>query len=111
AGAKGPKLALLADMLELGVDAPAFHSALEAQLVGLDGVFLLGPFMKPLAERLGQQCQGWWPSTDALDLAPILAALSPGAQLLVKGSNRFFWQARTVDRLRDALEARGILPS
>jgi len=30
---------------------------------------------------------------------------------LVKGSNRFFWQAGTVDRLRDALEARGILPS
>ena len=39
-----------------------------------------------------------------LDLAPILDARSPGAQLLVKGSNRFFWQARTVDRLRDALE-------
>lgn len=107
---QGPKLALLADMLELGVDAPAFHSALEAQLAGLDGAFLLGPLMKPLAERLGKRCQGWWPSTDALDLAPILAALSPGAQLLVKGSNRFFWQAQTVDRLRDALAARGILP-
>ena len=111
AGAKGPKLALLADMLELGGDAPAFHSALEEPLAGLDGVFLLGPLMKPLAERLGPRCRGWWPSTDALDLAPILDALSPGAQLLVKGSNRFFWQARTVDRLRDALEARGILPA
>ena len=65
--------------------------------------------MKPLAERLGPLCRGWWPSTDALDLAPIVDALSPGTQLLVKGSNRFFWQARTVDRLRDALEARGIL--
>ena len=108
---QGPKLALLADMLELGEEAPAFHAALEARLAGLDGVFLLGPLMQPLAERLGPRCSGWWPSTDALDLAPILAALSPGAQLLVKGSNRFFWQARTVDRLRDALEARGILPT
>ena len=105
----GPKLALLADMLELGAEAPAYHAALEAPLSGLDGVFLLGPLMKPLAERLGPKCWGWWPSTEALDLAPILNALSPGAQLLVKGSNRFFWQARTVDRLRDALEARGIL--
>ena len=108
---QGPKLALLADMLELGEEAPAFHAALEARLAGLDGVFLLGPLMQPLAERLGPRCSGWWPSTDTLDLAPILAALSPGAQLLVKGSNRFFWQARTVDRLRDALEARGILPA
>ena len=108
---KGPKLALLADMLELGVDGPAFHVALEEHFAGLDGVFLLGPLMKPLAERLGPRCWGWWPSTDNLDLAPILDALSPGAQLLVKGSNRFFWKARTVDRLRDALDARGILPS
>ena len=108
---QGPKLALLADMLELGEEAPAFHAALEARLAGLDGVFLLGPLMQPLAERLGPRCSGWWPSTDTLDLAPILDALSPGAQLLVKGSNRFFWQARTVDRLRDALEARGILPA
>ena len=111
APAKGPRLALLADMLELGEDAPAFHAALEEPLTALDGVFLLGPLMKPLAERLGPRCRGWWPSTDALDLTPILDALGPGAQLLVKGSNRFFWQARTVDRLRDALEARGILPS
>lgn len=105
----GPKLALLADMLELGEDAPAFHAALEDGFAGLDGVFLLGPLMKPLAERLGPLCRGWWASTETLDLAPILEALSPGAQLLVKGSNRFFWQARTVDRLRDALERRGIL--
>ena len=107
----GPKLALLADMLELGDDGPAYHLALEEALAGLQGVFLIGPLMKPLADRLGPRCRGWWPSTEALDLAPILDALSPGAQLLVKGSNRFFWQARTVDRLRDALEARGILPS
>lgn len=106
----GPKLALLADMLELGENAPAYHLALEDALAGLDGVFLLGPLMKPLALRLGSRCRGWWASTDALDLAPILDALSPGAQLLVKGSHRFFWQARTVDRLRDALAARGILP-
>ena len=106
----GPKLALLADMLELGEDAPAYHGALEACLSGLDGVFFVGPLMKPLAERLGPRCLGWWPSMEALDLAPILAALTPSAQLLVKGSNRFFWQARTVDQLRNALDSRGILP-
>ena len=64
--------------------------------------------MKPLAERLAA-LPGLRPSTESSTTNP--GRLSPGAQLLVKGSNRFFWQARTVDRLRDALEARGILPS
>lgn len=105
ATAPGPRYALLADMLELGPEGPAFHQALRPALEALDGVFLVGPLMSALQAPLGARCLGAWPTLEDLELEPILEVLTPGAQLLVKGSNRFFWQGKTVDALRQRLEA------
>lgn len=105
AAAPGPRFALLADMLELGPEGPAFHQGLLPGLAALDGVFLVGPLMSALAAPLGPRCLGAWPTLAELELEPILRVLTPGAQLLIKGSNRFFWQGKTVDALRQRLEA------
>jgi UDP-N-acetylmuramyl pentapeptide synthase len=105
AAAPPPRFALLADMLELGPEGPAFHEGLLPALESLDGVFLVGPLMSALAAPLGPKCLGAWPTLAELDLEPILRVLTPGAQLLVKGSNRFFWQGKTVEALRQRLEA------
>ena len=44
----GRRIAILGDMLELGVDAPAYHEKLAEHLPGLDGVYCVGPLMRHL---------------------------------------------------------------
>ena len=78
AAAPGPRFALLADMLELGPEGPAFHQGLLPGLAALDGVFLVGPLMSALAAPLGPRCLGAWPTLAELELEPILRVLTPG---------------------------------
>ncbi|MCB1495214.1 MAG: UDP-N-acetylmuramoylalanyl-D-glutamyl-2,6-diaminopimelate--D-alanyl-D-alanine ligase [Bauldia sp.] len=86
---EGRRIAVLGDMLELGVESAAMHADLSEALVeaGVDMVFLAGPEMMALWEALPDSRRGAYAET-AAELEPIVAeALRPGDVVMVKGSN------------------------
>jgi len=87
--AKGRRIAVLGDMLEMGADGAAHHASLAAPIEAAraDLVFLCGPQMRSLWDVLPASRRGAWAPTSS-ELAPQLtAALHPGDTVLVKGSN------------------------
>jgi UDP-N-acetylmuramoyl-tripeptide--D-alanyl-D-alanine ligase len=85
----GRRIAALTDMLELGADARVRHAALAGNIeaAGVDQVFLAGPLMRSLWDRLPCARRGAW-TPAAADLAPILVdAVSAGDVVMIKGSN------------------------
>lgn len=87
--AAGRRIVALTDMLELGVEAPAFHAALAEPLeeAGVDLVFCAGPLMKSLWDALPPTRRGGY-AESAAELAPLVgAAMEPGDLVMVKGSN------------------------
>ena len=86
--ARGRKLAVLGDMLEMGEGGPALHAALAEPIAAAntDLVFASGPQMKELWDALPKARRGAY-AADSTALAPQLtAALQPGDTILVKGS-------------------------
>jgi UDP-N-acetylmuramoyl-tripeptide--D-alanyl-D-alanine ligase len=103
ATAKGRRIAVLGDMLEMGSDAPAHHAALAKPLedARADLVFLCGANMRALWDALPASRRGAYADTSA-DLAPkVTAALNPGDVVLVKGS-----KGSKLPVVIDALKAR-----
>jgi UDP-N-acetylmuramoyl-tripeptide--D-alanyl-D-alanine ligase len=83
------RIAVLGDMLELGGDATAHHSAL-AKLIEaarVDLVFANGTAMKALWDALPASRRGTWAETSSGIAAKVAEAVSPGDVVLVKGSN------------------------
>jgi UDP-N-acetylmuramoyl-tripeptide--D-alanyl-D-alanine ligase len=100
--AKGRKIAVLGDMLEMG--AGDHHAALAAPVAAAktDLVFASGREMKALWDALPKGQRGGY-AENSTALAPeLLAALKPGDTVLVKGS---FGSKMAV--IVDALKARG----
>ncbi len=87
--ARGRRIAVLTDMLELGGDAAALHAGLAAPLeaAGVEQVFTAGPLMRNLNDALPASMRGAW-APSAAELAPdVKAAVRPGDLVVVKGSN------------------------
>ncbi len=87
--AKGRRIAVLGDMLEMGPDGTAHHAGLAAPIEAAraDLVFLCGAQMRALWDKLPASRRGAWAQTST-ELAPgLLAALEAGDTVLVKGSN------------------------
>jgi UDP-N-acetylmuramoyl-tripeptide--D-alanyl-D-alanine ligase len=87
--AKGRRIAVLGDMLEMGAGGPAHHAGLARPIADadVDLVFAAGPLMKALWDELPSERRGAWAENSA-DLKPrVLAALAAGDTVLVKGSN------------------------
>jgi len=85
--AKGRRIAVLSDMLEIS-DSPALHAALAEPIAAaeVDAAFLAGPDMKALDDALPAARRGGWRAR-AEDLAPVvIEALRPGDVVMVKGS-------------------------
>jgi UDP-N-acetylmuramoyl-tripeptide--D-alanyl-D-alanine ligase len=104
AGAKGRRIAVLGDMLEMGESGAAHHAALAAPIdaARADLVFLNGTQMQALWDALPAARRGAWAQTSA-ELAPqLIAALKPGDTVLVKGS-----LGSKMAVVIDALKARG----
>lgn len=81
------RLAVLGDMLELGVHGPAEHAALAEDVAGAaDLLFACGPLMRGLFDAVPARLRGAH-APNAAALAPVVAAaVAPGDAVLVKGS-------------------------
>ncbi|EMB52719.1 UDP-N-acetylmuramoyl-tripeptide--D-alanyl-D-alanine ligase [Streptococcus mutans] len=91
----GKKIAVLADMKELGDSELALHAAMIASLdpAVIDRIFLFGPLMQALADEVAQVYSvGKWyyfAQADQVDelTEQIQKELGPNDQILLKGSN------------------------
>jgi len=85
---KGRRIAVLGDMRELGPSAASLHQALAQPILDaeVDLVFVCGPLMRELYNRLPAARRGLWAETAAALAAPLAAALEPGDIVMVKGS-------------------------
>jgi UDP-N-acetylmuramoyl-tripeptide--D-alanyl-D-alanine ligase len=87
--ARGRRIAVLTDMLELGADAARHHAGLAAPIdaAKVDLVFCAGSMMTALWDVLPVGRRGGY-AADAAALAPaVVAAVRPGDVVMVKGSN------------------------
>lgn len=87
-GRAGRRIAVLGDMLELGVESDALHRGLLQSLIDadVDLVFLSGPHMKALWDALPDKMRGKYAKA-ADGLAEILPeAVAKGDAVMVKGS-------------------------
>ena len=87
-GARGRRIAVLGDMLELGGQGAALHRALAEPIeaAAVDLVFCSGPLMHALWEALPSASRGGYAET-AVALEPsVLAAIRAGDAVMVKGS-------------------------
>jgi UDP-N-acetylmuramoyl-tripeptide--D-alanyl-D-alanine ligase len=104
---KGRRIAILGDMLELGLEAPAYHEALAGHLSGIDGVYCVGPLMRHLYDLLpAGKGLGWHENPATLEPREIAALLRSGDVVVVKGSKKMFWVNKFVPRLVGVLEAK-----
>jgi UDP-N-acetylmuramoyl-tripeptide--D-alanyl-D-alanine ligase len=100
----GRRIAVLGDMLELGVDAPAYHRKLAQYLSDIDGVYCVGPLMRHLHDLLPpDKALGWHEDPATLEARDVVALLRAGDVVVVKGSKKMFWVNKFVPRLLAAL--------
>jgi UDP-N-acetylmuramoyl-tripeptide--D-alanyl-D-alanine ligase len=102
--AKGRRIAVLGDMLEMGTEAASHHAALAepVEAARADLVFLCGANMKALWEVLPASRRGAYAATSRELAAPLTEALRDGDTVLVKGSN-----GSKLSVIIDALKALG----
>jgi UDP-N-acetylmuramoyl-tripeptide--D-alanyl-D-alanine ligase len=87
--AKGRKIAVLGDMLEMGEGGIAHHAGLAAPIDanGIDLIFASGTQMRALWDALPSSRRGAYAETSTALLPQVLAAVKQGDTVLVKGSN------------------------
>jgi UDP-N-acetylmuramoyl-tripeptide--D-alanyl-D-alanine ligase len=105
--AKGRRIAILGDMLELGDEAPSYHTGLAKHLDGIDGVYCVGPLMHHLYALLpGDKGLGWHEDPATLEPQQVAGLLRGGDVVVVKGSKKMFWVNKFVPRLVAALQSK-----
>lgn len=84
----GRRVAILGDMLELGPDEMAMHSAMadDPAMGAVDLVHLAGPRMAALYKALPERCRGHYAETAAELAERVTELVTSGDILLVKGS-------------------------
>jgi UDP-N-acetylmuramoyl-tripeptide--D-alanyl-D-alanine ligase len=104
ASARGRRIAVLGDMLEMGADSPAHHAGLAVPIEAarVDLVFASGRDMKALWDALPSARRGAYAPTSGELVASVTSALRAGDTVLVKGSN-----GSKMSVIVDALKARG----
>ena len=93
-------IAILGDMLELGSHSGQYHRELAEHCKEVDKIICVGSEMANLYNQLGPtQKAGQFESAGEELIRRVLAIVSPGDRILVKGSNNIFWSVDFVDRL------------
>jgi UDP-N-acetylmuramoyl-tripeptide--D-alanyl-D-alanine ligase len=87
-GARGRRIAVLGDMLELGPRGAGLHRDLADVVLAhdVDLVFCCGPLMQALWQTLPAGRQGGYADDSAALASQVLAAVQPGDAVMVKGS-------------------------
>ncbi|MDQ8727809.1 UDP-N-acetylmuramoylalanyl-D-glutamyl-2,6-diaminopimelate--D-alanyl-D-alanine ligase [Bradyrhizobium sp. LHD-71] len=87
-GARGRRIVVLGDMLELGPTGPELHAALAESLKAnaIDRVFCCGPLMRSLWEALPSNLRGGYADSSAALEQDVVSAIRAGDALMVKGS-------------------------
>ena len=87
-GARGRRVAVLGDMLELGPRGRALHRGLAADVNtnAVDLVFCCGPLMRALWQALPASRRGGYAENSAALEAQVLAAIRAGDVVMIKGS-------------------------
>jgi len=87
-GPRGRRIAVLGDMLELGVRGSELHRSLVEPVLAhdVDLVFCSGPLMRALWEALPPERRGGHAETAAALEPAVLGAIHPGDAVMVKGS-------------------------
>jgi UDP-N-acetylmuramoyl-tripeptide--D-alanyl-D-alanine ligase len=87
-GARGRRIAVLGDMLELGAEGVTLHRSLADSLAAahVDLVFCSGPLMRSLWETLPAARRGGYAETAAALEPVVLDAIGAGDAVMVKGS-------------------------
>ena len=87
-GARGRRIAVLGDMLELGQQGPAMHAGLAEAIAAakVDLVFCSGPLMAALWQALPSGARGGYAETAAALQPAVLDAIRDGDAVMVKGS-------------------------
>lgn len=102
---EGRKFAILGDMLELGEEARRFHEELATYCQLLDGVITVGEQMKVLSDVLkGNKIMANYKDASQIDLLQLVGDFREGDAILIKGSNKIFWQNHFVQNFLDALK-------
>ncbi|MBA7466112.1 UDP-N-acetylmuramoyl-tripeptide--D-alanyl-D-alanine ligase [subsurface metagenome] len=105
--AKGRRIAILGDMLELGEEAPSYHTGLAKHLDGIDGIYCVGPLMHHLYALLpADKGLGWHEDPATLEPQLVASLLRDGDVVVVKGSKKMFWVNKFVPRLVAALQSK-----
>ena len=103
----GRRIAVLGDMLELGDDAPSYHTGLTKHLDGIDGIYCVGPLMRHLYDALpAGKGLGWHDDPATLKAGEVAGLLKAGDVVVVKGSKKMFWVNKFVPGLVAALQAK-----
>ncbi|MFT7654691.1 MAG: UDP-N-acetylmuramyl pentapeptide synthase, partial [Candidatus Azotimanducaceae bacterium] len=89
------KLLVIGEMLELGTVSQKAHEALGALLDGQDAI-CVGDALQETAHKYKLP---WFAEADDRLLDAVSERITPDCAVLVKGSNRVFWQNNFVDRL------------
>jgi UDP-N-acetylmuramoyl-tripeptide--D-alanyl-D-alanine ligase len=87
-GSRGRRIAVLGDMLELGVTGPDLHRGLVAPVTEneIDAVFCCGPLMRHLWDALPAAKKGGYAENSATLAPQVVAAVGTGDVIAVKGS-------------------------
>jgi UDP-N-acetylmuramoyl-tripeptide--D-alanyl-D-alanine ligase len=87
--AKGRRIAVLGDMLELGDESIRLHAELAKPIHAskVDTVFASGPLMKSLWDALPAQRRGAYAGASSELVAKVMSEVRGGDTVLVKGSN------------------------
>lgn len=91
---EGRRIALLGEMLELGNETLDSHRLVADEARSLDGVITVGGAFKTMPGSWGH-----FDASEDLDVLDLLNRLSKGDTLLIKGSNKVFWQSGFVKKL------------
>jgi len=103
----GPQVAIIGEMLELGAASADYHRDLARHCAGLAGVYCVGTATRDLFNALPErQRLGYAETAEQIDVTALVQELPAAGRILIKGSNRVFWQSDFCAVLRTALAKR-----
>lgn len=101
----GRRIAVLAQMNELGEKAVEYHTDLAMLASQSDIVLCVGDLMRHLYENLGPaSSKRFFESVDEDLMKCLTGVVSAGDAVMIKGSHSFFWEAQFVDQFIAKIE-------